>query len=257
LRRPAALALPLILALALLALPTAAGATGMALRWNSCKGESNRTFACDRSGASDVLVGSFAAPADIPLSGVEVNLRITANDGKIPAWWMFGAGRCRATSLSASFDVSAETECDDPWQGQAAGGIAYYDTKTQGDVPWQSQAPGAYLRLVMAVPPAAIQTISGGRQYAAFRLLISRTGLSACEGCAAPACIWIDHMKLTTPGERPDETQPLRNTDVLLTTPLTGMGGAGNTVMWQGGTSTCGAGAAKPSTWSELKRRFK
>ena len=263
-RLAALLALHLGLALAVLALPSPAGAAGTGLRWNSCRGESNRMFACDRSTGSEVLVGSFEAPSDMPLSGIEVQMRFSAGDGNLPAWWMVhGAGRCRSTSLSLAMDVSTEAECDDPWLGQASGGIAVFDTKAptlKPDQAWQSSTPGGYLLMAIAVPPQALQTISGGRQYAAFRLLINHArsnGPAACEGCSAPACIWIDHLRLTTPAEQADKSQPSRNRDVILTQGMPGMGGASNFVMWQGGTPTCAAGAAKPSTWSDLKKRYK
>ena len=264
-RPVAAIALPLVPALALLVLPSLAGAAGMGLRWNSCRGESNRTFACDRSTGSEVLVGSFEAPSGMQLSGIEVQMRIAAGEAGLPAWWMvWGPGRCRSSSLSVAFDVSTEAECDDPWLGQAAGGIAVFDTKAPTLPPgqeWQGSTPGGYLRMAIAVPPQAVQTISGGRQYAAFRLTINHArsnGPAACEGCSAPACIWIDHLVLTTPAEQDDEkTQQSRNRNVLLTQGMSGMGGASNFVMWQGGTPTCAAGAAKTSTWSDLKKRFK
>jgi hypothetical protein len=249
-----------LVALAALVVPSAAAAAGMALRWNSCKGESNRNFACDRSTGSEVLVGSFMAPSTINLSGVEVNLRITTADGNVPSWWqMSGAGRCRATSLSTSFDMSAETDCDDPWMGQAGGGIGYYDTRPPNNWPGQEGA-GVYLRMAMAVPQEAVQPIAGGRQYAAFRMMINHSrssGPGACEGCTTPVCISLDFMKLTTPSDDPDKNKVARTHDVDLTTGISGMGGAANVVLWQGGTPTCGAGAAKPSTWSELKRRYK
>ena len=246
------LALLVLTVLAQLALSSAADAAGVALRWNSCKGESNRNFACDRSTGSEVLVGSFVAPSTLELSGVEVNLRITTTEGSVPSWWqMAGGGRCRATSLSTSFDVSAETECDDPWMGQAGGGIGYYDMKPPSNWPGQGQgSPGVFVRMAMAIPQAAVQPISGGRHYAAFRMLINHSrssGPGACEGCMTPACISIDLMKLTTPVGR---------YDVDLTTAVTGMS-AGNVAMWQGGTPTCSAGAAKSSTWADVKRRYK
>lgn len=240
----------LALALALFALPVSAQAAGMALRWNSCKGPANRTFACDRSTGSELLVGSFSSPADVQLSGVEVYIRITTADANIPAWWqMSNKGGCRSSSLSAQFDVSAETECDDPWMGQAAGGVGTYTVTSNG----------VDLRVVMAVPREVVQTASAGREYAAFRLAINHSrsnGAAACDGCATPACITIERMVLTQPVERPDPTQQARNHDVELTAGMSGMGGAANVAMWQGGTPTCGAGAAKPSTWSDLKRRY-
>ncbi len=232
-----------LLVVALIAAPLEAHAAGMALRWNSCRGTANRNFACDRSTGSEVLVGSFSAPTTINLSGVEVYMRITTADGVIPAWWqMVNRGSCRQTSITMMFDVSGETECDDPWMGQAAGGLGLY--KIDG-------SNGVDLRMVVAVPRAAVQPLSGGRDFAAFRMILNHSrsnGPAACEGCSKPACITIERMKLTT---------PIQRYNVELTSGLSGMGGAANVVTWQGGTPNCGAGAAKPSTWSDVKRRYK
>jgi len=230
-----------------------AHASGMAIRWNSCLGTANRNFACDRSTGSEVIVGSFSSPATIQLTGLEVYMRVTATDGVPPTWWqMFKSGTCRSTSLSAAFDVSGETECDDPWFGQAAGGIGWYSFDSPNEWRGTSQGmPGAYLSMAVAVPPTAAQTVGPGRTYAAFRLMINHArsnGPAACEGCTTPVCITAEAMVLTTPDNR---------SNVRLTDGIPGMGGASNVVTWQGGTPTCGAGAAKPSTWSEIKRRYK
>jgi hypothetical protein len=249
----------LALAILLLATPLDAQAAGVGIRWNSCKGESNRMFACDRSTGSEVLVGSFVSPTTMNLSGVEVYLRVTTADGNTPSWWGMGTGGCRTSSLSAQFDVSMESDCDDPWLGQASGGIGYYGTSAGANWPGQSQStPGVFLRMAMAVPVAAVHAINGNTHYAAFRLLINHSrssGPGACEGCSTPACISIDVMRLTTPTDTGDHNQVSRSRDVELTTAITGMS-AGNVAMWQGGTPTCGAGAAKSSTWAEVKRRF-
>jgi len=227
-------------------------AAGMAIRWNSCLGAANRNFACDRSTGSELLVGSFSAPAAVNLSGVEAYIRITAGDNEPSNWWqMFSTGSCRQSSLSTAFDVSGETECDDPWLGQAAGGIGLYSLAPPQNWPGPSQGTrGYYLKMAIAVPPLAIQTVSPGRTYAAFRLMINHArshGAAACDGCSQPVCITLEHMRLTNPEKRP----------VDLTSGIPGMGGAANIVTWQGGTPTCGAGAPKPSTWSEIKRRYK
>ena len=229
------------LVFALLLAADGANAAGIGLRWNSCVGESNRNFACDRSTGSELLVVSFESPAAIDLSGVEVYLRITTADPEPPSWWrMWGAAACRRNAFTTSVDVSPETECDDPWLGQAWGGAE----------PHSIDSKGVDLRMIAAVPVPAIQKISSGRTYAAFRLTISHTrsnGASACEGCNKPACIVVERMVLTTPQKR----------DVELTTGLAGLGGGfGNIVTWQGGTPTCGAGAPKTATWGELKKRF-
>jgi len=214
-----------------------AHAAGVGLRWNSCLGTSNRNFACDRSTGSEVLVGTFSSPATITMSGLEVYFTINTVDDQLPAWWkVIEAGSCRSTSLSVTVDVSAETECSDPWLGQGSGFLVMY----RGEIP----------TIIAAAPKEAQQTISAGVTYAAFRLTINHArsnGPAACEGCEKPACISIDRMLLTTANKK----------DVELTEGLPGMGGAANVAKWQGGTPECGAGAAKPSTWSELKRRFK
>src|SRR5262245_3797026 len=171
------------------------------------------------------------------MSGLEVYFTINTVDDQLPAWWkVIEAGSCRSTSLSVTVDVSAETECSDPWLGQGSGFLVMY----RGEIP----------TIIAAAPKEAQQTISAGVTYAAFRLTINHArsnGPAACEGCEKPACISIDRMLLTTANKK----------DVELTEGLPGMGGAANVAKWQGGTPGCGAGAAKPSTWSELKRRVK
>jgi len=229
----------LVLTLLLAAGP--AYAAGAGLRWNECEGESNRNFACDRSTGSDVLVGSFQTPAAIDLLGIEVYFRITSPEGAVPSWWhMWDSGDCRRAASNLSVDMSGEAGCDDPWLGQATGLYAPHSYSERGLELW----------MIMAVPATAPSSLSPGRTYAAFRLNITHarsTGTAACTGCSTPACIAIERMVLAMDNHR----------NVELTVGLPGLGGAGNIATWQGGTPTCGAGAPKSSTWSELKRRFK
>jgi len=229
----------LVLTLLLAAAP--AHATGSGLRWNECEGPSNRSFACDRSTGSEVLVGSFQSPASNDLVGIDVYFRFTTAEGAVPAWWhMWDAGDCRRNSSSLSVDMSTETECEDPWLGQATG---LY-------MPHSFDARGLDLRMVIAVPEQAIQRIAADRTYAAFRLTINHarsSGAAKCAGCEQPVCIVIEQMNLAMRDKR----------DVELTTGRPAPGGPGNIATWQGGTPSCGAGAPKSSTWSELKKRYK
>ncbi len=227
-------------------------ATGIALRWGSCEGTANRNFACDASSGSEVLVGSFSPPSGIDeLSGIQVYMRITSADGNVPSWWqMFNRGSCRQSSLSTSFDLRDETQCDDPWQGQAIGALARY--KVDG-------SSGVDLWLVAAVPIAMIHDVSPGRSYAAFKLVINHqrsSGAGACAGCSTPMCIKFEAIRLVQPG-RADASGRREEKYAEITQGTSGMGGASNFVTWQGGTPTCGAGAARPSSWGELKRRWK
>jgi hypothetical protein len=244
----------------LLVLASQAHASGVGLRWGSCQGTANRNFACDKSTGSELLVGSFEPPSGISqLMGIEVILSIAAADGNVPSWWQtFETGSCRRSSIAAAFDVSDQAECDDPWNGQAAGGtgqagatkVSQYDIRNP---------VGLNLWLTTAVPREAIQSAQSGRTYAAFKLIINHqksNGPGACSGCATPVCIRLEAIRLVQPGRR-NADGSTSNNYVDLTSGIGGMGGASQVATWQGGTPNCAAGAAKVSTWSELKKRFK
>jgi len=239
--------------LVLLALASSAHASGVALRWGSCEGTSNRNFACDRGTGAELLVGSFSPPSGIEhLSGMEVILRITSADGRVPNWWqMYASGSCRRTSVQAAFDVSDQVECDDPWSGQATGGIAL----------WEVDGTGINVKMAAAVPQSAWAPIPSGRTYAGFKLIINHqrsNGAGACGGCDTPVCIKVEGIRLTDPGRLIDaNSHKWESKSWELTDGISGMGGSSQVATWQGGTPNCAAGAAKVSTWSELKARFK
>jgi hypothetical protein len=176
------------LAAAILCMGTPAHAGGIGLRWGSCEGTANRSFACDRSTGSELLVGSFEPPSGIQISGMQAYLRITAGTGTVPSWWqLYAPGSCRRGSISASFDVSDQTECDDPYSGQAAGGSGVPGTGTGGGAKYASNTPGNLdVWLVAGVPSTALQSVQSGRRYAAFKVLINHqksNGVGACSGC--------------------------------------------------------------------------
>jgi len=239
--------------LALLALASTAHAGGIALRWGSCEGTANRNFACDRSTGSELLVGSFSPPPGISqLTGIEMILRITSADGTVPNWWqMFAVGSCRRSSVAMSLDMSDQTDCDDPWSGQAMGGIGS----------WEIDGTGANVRMEAAVAPEYAASSRSGTTYAAFKLLINHqrsNGAGSCGGCDAPVCVKLEAIRLCQPGTLIDPNSYKYSAPTVdLTDGINGMGGATQVATWQGGTSTCSAGLSKPSTWSELKARFK
>jgi hypothetical protein len=162
--------------------------------------------------------------------------------------------------MTSSFDMSDQSACDDPWNGGATGGMgaapqALVSQYNVGD------PAGVDLWITAAVAPSQAQGVSSGRTYAAFKLVINHqksTGASACGGCDVPMCITLDAIRLVQPGRHGDalgNNKGTINTD--LTDGIGGMGGASQVATWQGGTASCGAGLSKPSTWSELKSRFK
>jgi len=250
----------------LLVLASSAHAAGIALRWGTCDGTANRSFACDKSTGTEVLVGSFDPPSGVSqLVGIEVILSIAAADGSLPSWWqMFEAGNCRRGSISTSFDVTDQMDCEDAWNGSATGGMG---AAAQNRVSAYNvgNPNGIDLFLSAAVAPDQIQGVSSGRTYAAFKLVINHqksTGGSACSGCDTPVCITLDAMRLVQPSRQSGgsgsdgygKTTPVYSD---LTSGISGMGGQTQVATWQGGTANCGAGLSKASTWSELKSRFK
>jgi len=238
-----------------LAFASSARAAGVALRWGGCDGTANRNFACDRSTGSEMLVGMFEAPGGVSMfTGIEVILRISAASGGAPSWWQMGPGGCRHGCIQVSTDFSDQMACGDPWEGQAGGGIALY----------QSGSNGIDVQMVESLPIDDRKPLSPGQTYGAFKLLINHrgsSGPSACGGCDTPVCVRLEAIKVVQPDPRfLGPGTPAENSDPIynvLNTSIAGMGGLAQVATWQGGTPDCGAGLTKPSTWSELKSRFK
>jgi hypothetical protein len=234
-----------VMALVLFAAASSAHASGMALRWGSCEGTANRNFACDTNTGAEVLVASFSPPGGVgALSGVAAYGHISSAQGNLPEWWqMYDNGACRSEALGTSFVFFDETQCEDPWNAQGAGGIASF----------RSDGQGVDFLIGVAVPARYVRAASSGRTYVAFKLIITHdqsTGGGTCAGCQTPVCITLERMTLGQPTESGYR-------EVELTQGISGMGGASNVATWQGGTPTCGAGAPKPSTWSQLKKRYR
>jgi len=114
------------------------------------------------------------------------------------------------------------------------------------------------------VAESGIHGVSSGRTYAAFKLTLNHqksSGPGACGGCDTPVCITLDAIRLVQPSRPGPATSDGNNKTtpvyVDLTDGINGMGGQSQVATWQGGTANCGAGLSKPSTWAELKSRFK
>ena len=227
--------------------------SGIGLRWGSCEGYSNRNFACDGSTGAEVLVASFSPPSGLDVvTGVSAFVRVSSATGTVPAWWQLSASGCRFGAITLSADMSDVSDCEDPWSGQAMGGL----------VGFVSDSDGLLFQVAVAVPPSAARTAGAGRSYAAFKLLVNHrrsAGPGACDGCNTPVCISLQAMTLGQPQRKP--CNPVEDPGcgqdlIVLTQGIASAGVAGNVVTWQGGTPRCGAGGAKPATWSELKKRF-
>lgn len=216
---PCALAL---LAPTLLA-PPAFAAPGPHLSWDRCWGDgqvANKTFACNVSSGSELLVLSYESPTPASdRSGVEIVMGLIPPVASYPAWWeVFGPGRCRLSALTTAFTGDPGSLCVDPYQGLALGGIG----ALRLDIP----LPGrARLLMVVAVPPPALWTVGPGTENFLLRLQISHvgtTGAGACAGCGTPMNIILENLKLVGPAG---------STDIVLTSNVPGNA---HHVTWQG-----------------------
>lgn len=215
---------------------------GVNLTWNSCVGPTAATFACNtNTGSSFFLFGSFVAPDGVTqMSANEIVVDVQTFSPTFPSWWEFkNTGACRQNALSISFDATTDVSgvCADYWQGQAAGGIAAY----------QTTAPNRRRILAVgAVPPSSLGPLEAGTEYFSFRLAINRsatTGTGSCTGCTVPVCIGLTSIKLT---------QPVGVGDFILSYPA-----SNNCVTWNGGVPNCCWVPTVKRTWGSVKALYR
>jgi len=177
---------------------TSAPAEGLNLSWDDCgtHGVQQRAFACDTNAGSNTIVGSFVAGAYLTaVTGAEAVMDLNSSSPALPNWWMQRTGSCRAGSLNGNFDFTAGPfNCFDYWQGGAIGAIT------------QDPPDGNRVRIkgVFALPTddSRIGPIAEGTEVYAFKAVITNartTGLGACSGCDAGACIVFHHILLYQP----------------------------------------------------------
>jgi hypothetical protein len=182
--------------------PIAAGAAGLALRWDNCYSDGgvvNKTFACDTNVGSERLVMSFVLDSPMAdVSGSEYRLLINSATATLPAWWQFKSpGTCRQLSLAVNMaPPPGSVGCVDWSSGNAVSGIGSYNI---GGVFGPN---GALVSLAVAVPPNLLATLNAGQEYFAGNLVINHAktvGTGACGGCNQPVCIVLDYINITTP----------------------------------------------------------
>ena len=224
-----------------------AGAAGINLGWDDCPGgatySSTRTFACDSDAGTNVLVGSYVAPAGIEkLSANEFALDVQAA-GSVPDWWGLRNGLCRQTSLTSDYNFGeGPSTCYDYWQGDAIGAV-------QADPPADNHVR---IRGVVAIPSInpAIRSVAEGTHVYSFKVIINNAksvGPGACGGCATEVCIVLSSIRLNQP---PPLSMP------ILTEAVTSAH-----VIWQGATASCGdlgrATPAKRQSWGAIKSLYR
>jgi hypothetical protein len=200
---------------ALLALSAgSARAAGVNLGWNDCPAGGTytltRTFACNTNTGLNTLVGSFVAPAGvIQMSANEVVMDVQTGGATLAPWWTMAAGQCRAAaSVAGDFNfVGGPFTCVDYWQAGAIGSLSW------------SVLPNTTNRCrikgVFALPAgdARITSVPVDLEVYSFKCNINNaksTGLGACAGCNAEACIVLNEITINQPAPDPPRT-PITN----------------------------------------------
>ncbi len=244
----------LLAALSLLATVAASHASGLDLAWNVCAvdgGTSNKTFACNSNTGSRVLIASFQCSSTITQPvGVEAVIDLQSADTVLPPWWTYQfRGGCRPNGVlswavvAPAASILCMTDLNDAWGSTAFGQF------TPG-----FSAPNR-LRFAMGytlgdtnivAPPAAL---SAGNEYYVLSLAISNAGTvgTSCTGCASPACLVFNSLKIHRRDGLPD---------VVISNP-----GDHPYATWQGGAiGGLGCPAATPArstTWGVLKSMYR
>ena len=182
-------------------LPVAASAAeGLNLSWDDCgsNGVSAKTFACNVTTGTDVLVASMRAPAGITqLKGVEGQIDIRSSTTNLPDWWKHNSiplgGEPLACRGNAGLDVDIETDfqsCEDPWDTEANVSHDY-------DIGFLSPNR-ARLRVTVDIAPLE-RALTADLEYLLFRVNLHHdkaTGVGSCTGCSTSACIVFNEAKL-------------------------------------------------------------
>lgn len=228
-------------------LATSALASGVNLSWDDCgiHGTVNKAFACNTNTFEGVIIGSFQPTyGPFELTSLSARVDLESGDSALPAWWQFkNAGSCRQTAMIASANfTTGSNSCEDPWLGQASGGLASYITNRWGD------PRRVHMDIMFAIPPTMPTHIESPNEYLGFMLKISgakTVGTGGCPGCTTPVCIVWNHLLLG---------------GVNLTRIATSFTLDHNYVTWQGGTVVGGCPAATPAsnrTWGSVKTLYR
>ena len=250
--RAAVVALAALAALALTA-PASPADPALYLTWNDCGTSTNAlsdfVFACDVEVGFEELFCSFRLPfatgADV--LGVTAVIDIQHQAATLPDWWrLAAAGDCRSGYLSASGDFTLETDCADPWAGQAVAEVqAYNATEPRGG------ANQARIKAVCGVVPALAATLDASSVYYGVKLVIQNTrstGAGACPGCLGGACLVLNSIEVQRTAGAPGG-------NLFISTPAPNNA---NWARWQGGVGAdCGLVPARNMTWGRVKSLYR
>ena len=225
----------------------ALAAGGLNLHYNGCSadgGASAATFACDANTGSEVLYASVVLPADMPkFLGTSAIVDVLVEAPSLPDWWRTAAGQCRANAATMSFDAAglSTANCADIWEGSI--NLAVFQVQQFLHGPSSVRLNGG-----AAIP--AGQEIAlfadGVTELNVAKVTINHsktTGVGACTGCSAGACIVLQECYLQQPAGMPL---------YRLSTPIS------NVVTFNNGSLNCtGATPTQNKTWGAVKGLYR
>ena len=219
-------------ALLLVLLASPAGAAGIDLAWDACRGEpaatSAKHFACDVNTGGESLWLSFESPITGNPGLVEVALEFrTLGGGPLPAWWDFkDFASCRRGALGDATEPTNWTPTCASW---TFGVIPSFEI-TRIDYQFPTADVG---RMVMGSRTAG--SVTAGQRYLACRVQLTHarsTGLQACAGCQEPMRITLTAVNVA---------------GHVMTQPITQ-----NYVLWQSAPTH-----ARATTWAAVKSLYR
>jgi hypothetical protein len=255
----------LLLTLAVLAIPTAAFATGMDVSWNDCIGggleATNVAFACSNTGTTSKtydLVFQFKLAEALPgFVGISAfcDIQTSTYPAPLSPFWHYETGGCQRLpspalqGISFSDDIRLKPNCaannPDPWGavGDGFDGIAAYGA--------DFGRPGVG-HFILGVAAATAVPLDPDLNYYAFHMSFNTKNRSAasngshCVGCEQQAATVLNTMILESNDGHPPVVFSSPNFDKY------GICGSIN-----GGGSICGATAVKNTTWGQLKALYR
>jgi hypothetical protein len=248
-----------ILAILLVACLLAAGssavraAEGLYLTWNDCASGAGATHDLGSDCASETgqqdLYCAFGVPAPLDsVLGLELVVDVQGADPKLPDWWRFEVGGCRAGELRVRFAFPSPSPCRDFLRGNASGDVqAYYLREPHGGA---NQARIAVAASLLA-SVGGYASLGPDSMYYAACLSLTNThtiGAGACAGCSRPVCLVLNSI---TVRRQPGAV----GGDQFLSEPGPDQA---NWATWQSGLGAdCAAVPVRAVTWGRIKSLYR
>lgn len=231
-----------------LAGPARAG--GLNIAWGpSCWADNPvnvRMFACDNDTGSILMTGSFVLDRDLTsYGGFDAQIDLQSDSAQLPDWWQLSVDACREGAISGTAESgSPSSVCADASPGKTPWFITTWRSATfPSGISSPALAPNR-AQLFVATGSAGFSTLHAGTEYFAFTASLDTrrtTGADACGGCAIPAAIVLNEIRV------------YGNITVRLNAPV-----SNQCLRWQAsGATLCAATPAGHPTWGAIKSLYR